>query len=607
MKNKFFGKSDLMLLLLIVSIQLIVFLPSFKLALFGDDWMVFWRYKRLLVENAYHQNFTHLTYFLTPYGPMDINFGLLQKIFSYNSVYYQIVAFIYRFILTATIYLSMKTLLKSKLAGFTASLFFSIATAGLDTTNWVFNMTSYLGMAAGVVFLYFYFTSSVEKSLKRLIFSYVFLFLAFIIVPVRAHGFIPLILLMEGVRLFFGNFRLNVREIPVRIILLVITVFLVRTIGTSFANPDESIFRMKTGLSLIKENVKTGQNYGILLYLPATVSNLLIPDRYLPFIEKQIDLRVLGRARPFPLFSFFVFSFYSYFLSLIAKDKAGSKIMFFKRMAVFISLAFAYNAINWVFYKLNPVTFSSFPIYGRTLIGGYFILLLIAFSLYAFDEIKFKLLALTGVFWMVSFLLLPWVSNPYSIFETTHRYMIGSAIGISIFIAGVIKSNLFKAHKYPILLIILIFTLIHAKATNYYLKSLVGLHGIKIADKIWTFVDRNLPLKTDKFYAVAFIPDSQNGTIVHNNAFFGFPPRMSLRGNYLSDLEMPIATMGTEELTNFVMTGERLSAHGKEPVPLPLDRFYAFEIKGTRLEDIVITDKTRELRTYFEESLHKDQ
>jgi len=609
MLKRVLPKSDFVILLFIFIAQLIVLWPSFKLSLFGDDWMVFWRYNRMLVENAYGQNFTHLTYFLTPYGPMDINFGLLQKIFGYTPQLYFYTAFIYRYIMVAVFYFAVSKLTLNRWAGFAGSLFLAVTPEGLDTTNWVFNMTSYLGFALGIYFLYLYINADFSTSKMRLISSFLFLLLALITVPVRAHGFLPLLIFAEAVRVCIKRSRANFKEAVIRLGMLFVTVYLVKTIGTSFANPAESISRISTGLNYIATEVQSGENFGILLYPFANLGSLILPDKYLAPLNDFIRLPFLGRGRPFTLFSLSSFGIYALLLSLILKSKSGDIKTFYVKFGVFSLLGVVITYCTWWIYKANPVSFGSFHLWGRTLTGGYSVLFGLAFALASEVDKRVrneKLMRFIAVFWPIAFLLLPWLSNPYSIFETTHRYMVGSAVGIGLFMSLFMVSKAFYKNRAVFSLLIILIFCLHAKAANSYLNFLVSIRGVPIANKIWSYVDARLPIKTDEFYAVAFIADTTNGMVVHNNAFFGFPPRMSLRGGYLIDLEMPIATMGTEELTNFVTTGERLAAHGKEAKPLPLDKFYAFEITGSNYDDVVITDRTLELRDHFVEMLKSD-
>ncbi len=81
----------------ILFLQLLALWPSFNLALFGDDWLVFWR--AISHIGVYTPtNFNHLTYFLTPYGPQDLTMGFISSVFGYSALPYYIISFILRLI-----------------------------------------------------------------------------------------------------------------------------------------------------------------------------------------------------------------------------------------------------------------------------------------------------------------------------------------------------------------------------------------------------------------------------------------------------------------------------------------------------------------------------
>ena len=129
----------------VVLVNLFLFLPSFQLALFGDDWLTLWRYSIYLGPKA-SGGWNHFTYLFTSYGPQDILMGLLQKVFGYQSIYYYLTSFILRLLAAFSLYPLIMYLTKNKLSAYFSITFFLVTTIGIETTNWVFNMPSYISI-----------------------------------------------------------------------------------------------------------------------------------------------------------------------------------------------------------------------------------------------------------------------------------------------------------------------------------------------------------------------------------------------------------------------------------------------------------------------------
>ena len=142
----------------VLVLSLFTLFPSFHLALFGDDWLVFYRYLKDLgpESSGPYNNFTFL---FTPYGSFDVLMGFLRNFFGYDSTPYYIVSYIFRLIASISFYPIINYLTKNKLAAIFSMIFFSVTPIGLDTTNWVFNMPSYITIALFNLFLYFFFLS----------------------------------------------------------------------------------------------------------------------------------------------------------------------------------------------------------------------------------------------------------------------------------------------------------------------------------------------------------------------------------------------------------------------------------------------------------------
>ena len=159
---------------------------TFHLTLFGDDWLSFFRYNFHLGPQSSGQ-FNYFTYFLTVYGPEDMSLGIFQPLFHYNSLPYYTISFVLRILAALSLYPLVYLLTKSKLAGITASLFLATTFIGIETTNWVFNMPSYLAIITFNAFLTIFITRN-KLTPKNAFLMALFFYLTFIIQPIRMTG-----------------------------------------------------------------------------------------------------------------------------------------------------------------------------------------------------------------------------------------------------------------------------------------------------------------------------------------------------------------------------------------------------------------------------------
>lgn len=594
----------LLFILALFLLQLIVFWPSFRLSLWGDDWLAFWRYSRILdIEPSYgyNQGFTHISYFLTPYGPQDINMGLLQKLLSYNPSPYYVVSLIFRFLLTVAMFLAGYGLTKKLFAAFATSAFIAITPIGLDTTNWVFNMTSYIGLAFAVIFLYFYLKSFQIYTFKYVVISYISLFFAIVIVPIRMHGYLPFVFATEFFSLFTSNNKgRDFYRSLMRIALLILVTLVIKNIGTSFANPNESVSRVKNGIHIIDQMVNSESKKEVLLYPFANYGNMLFPEMYWGKVTHIINIPLLGRARPFFVVSGTLFLLYLFVIFNSIKRNPGRRNQAFSG---FVLLGVFVNTIVWIFYKASPLTFASISLFGSTLVGIYVFAYLLGLLLLHVAPKDENLLVFTATVWPFAFILLPWFTSPYSVFNIEHRYLIPSAIGVSL---TILVFAIMIANKKLLFALCLLILILHGFATKGYLDEQVKRRSMRVSNKVWEVLNKRLPGADDHAYYVAYFEgDNSNGHVVHNNAFFGFPPRRSLEEQIYNQYDIPLAITTYDELVAMVTYGGSLTAHAKKEEPVPIERVYAFRILGSTLEELKvedITDRTRdELRNKIAE------
>lgn len=555
-------------LLIIILISIFVFFPTFNLALFGDDWLAFFRYKQHVDPGSGQWN--HLTYYLTPYGPQDILMGILQKIFNYESTPYYILSFIFRMTAAVSFYPLVYYLTKSKLASFFALLFFSITTIGLDTTNWVFNMPSYITIALFNIFLYFFLKSRQENRIKLLIIAAIFYYLAYVTTPIRMHGSLLFIFFLEVFWVLQKRSFTITKMSALRFCAVLIVFLIVRFTGQSQGPPQEPMERFMIGLTTDLRMFSQGR-FDFIFYPIVMFGSMLIPD----LIGPQGQIKTLRQLLPIFIFTGIAFSLLAFF---VIKNIRDFRSKFFINLLVALGL---WIVLVSLVFKGNQNFFNNTNQIFSLLIGGY-TLILIGFLIIKFFKQKYISQALVlGISWSFMSFFFAWWWVPASIFSTTYRYLIVSAVGISILLATII--SLGKGRRAQISLFILLLSLIilHIISTRMYINNLLQSHSQEISNKIWAKIPHIPEVgKTKEPLIFYFEGDGTNGAILHNVITFGFPPHMALLYNIREGDRTPVPMSDFREVISAVKDGQSFKAYGFPQKPIPLDRVYAFRLQG---------------------------
>lgn len=265
----------------VLIISLFAFYPSFNLALFGDDWLAFFRFREH-VDPGFSKSWNYLTYYLTPYGSQDILMGILQKIFNYHSTWYYSFSYIFRLFASFSFYPLVFYLTKNTLAGFFAVLFFSITSTGLDSTNWVFNMPSYITIALFNFFLYFFLKQRGGNNLFLLIVSALFYYLAYITTPIRMHGSLLFIFFLEVFWVLQERKFAVSKKAAIRFVTMLGVFLLIRYTGQSQGPPQEASERFLLGIKAMFQMASYG-NLDFIFNPIVIFGSTVVPDFILPF------------------------------------------------------------------------------------------------------------------------------------------------------------------------------------------------------------------------------------------------------------------------------------------------------------------------------------
>ncbi len=569
----------------ILLISLFTLYPSFNLALFGDDWLVIYMY--VMDVGSISAGFSkHLHEYLSPYGPTQVFMGLLAQLYNYNSTFYYLTSYLFRLFAAFSLFPITFYLTKNKLSAFFAVLFFSVTTTGFDTTNWVFNMTSYLAIGFISLFLYFYLRSKDEGKMIFLVPAIILLYLAYITSSIRMHATFPLLILLE----VFWNFQkrdlLFFRKSFIRLTLVLITILFIRSTGASFGQPTEAADRIREGINTFKLFLSNGQ-YDFLAYPLASFGSIFIPDAILPF-QGQISSITNFLINIF-LPIFLIFTIISVFLMKLTNNLQE------RFFATLIVLTFIWTIITIIFYRGNISTFSSATYNSLLLIGGYIFILGLVFII---KNIKLKstaTLLILSLTWILLSYLYAWLWRP-ELYLTTNRYLIVGAAGAALFLSGIISLGKSKHNQTFIFLAFIPLLIMHIYTTRMYEYQLVSSgHGQETSNKIWASFPYIPEIgKKDKVSIFYFVGDGTNGNIVHNTITFGLPPHLALLYNITDSNKVPLAMESWEEVISAVKDGKAFIRHyGEARDPIPVDNVYVFKLEG-KDHLINLTTKARE-------------
>lgn len=492
---------------------------------------------------------------------------------------------------------------------FLASLVFIFTAAGLQTTDWVFNMNTYAGMFFFNLSMIFYLNTRKLKTLFS--FQYIAFILSFTLalasVPVRMHGAVPLIIATE-LFLFFLERKtiLKVSLIPkadrflvFRLILPIIIMLLLIKAG-SFGSSGDNTPLFKASFAYLQDMLHKGR-YDLLFYYLGIIGNITFPD------ISSFSLS-FNRLLPITL----LFTSIGFLFSYAIK---ANKFMYIAVIISNILWTFAAKTLlSW-----NPnLSFSN--IFSISL--GYQTILL---SILIFHQ-KYKkypsiaLSIIISLLWLIIFTFIYWPRTGFLILETTNRYLTVGAMGFSLLFAAIIsimlknfseatnQSAKIRLSGSAILLIsfITVFGLLTAnyQAGQRYLTSLEVNRNLNLVNKTWDSLKREVP-KLDENKPSVFYFTSDNPTALYMVLTFGFWPHAGLLYNITDMLNTPIPTDNYSELLEIVRTGEPLKrVHSRKESPIPLARVFAFDFRNGQLiniTDLIRNKITEDLRQSFKQ------
>ncbi len=585
--SKTVKKINLIILLLVIPISFVALHKVFNLALFGDDYLAIWRFNYYLAPQN-HSGWNILSYFVTPYGAQDITFGILHQFFNLQSFYYQCISFILRLMAAFSLLPLTYYLTKNKFASFFAVLFFSVTAIGLDTTNWTFNLTSYVSLTFFNLFLFFLLKFNDDGRKLQLLLSLVFFYLASIWAPIRMTGLLPLLIILEAY-FFIKNKKTNPAKKTILTIVPYIVVFIFISLTGSLPNLQvglsNTVLAIATdGLNSMVKLLSQGR-FDFLFYPFLVIGTLLVPDHILA-VGSFTSTSQLFRQLLVPIFLFFGILIYILKVNL----KYFSKRLF---------LTFLVSGVILSLMSLLVYYFNKSFVQSKDILFILLGLLFISFNIFLFLAFRKNRLVSQAIFVSLTWILLSfifiWIRAPDTKFPTVHRYLISPATGFSIWLAVLITLGKNFRSQLIISLLVSILIFIHIYATNIYLDQQLTYHNEKSSIKVWSVIPNlDQVVKNPRPLVFYLENDGSNGAILHTMLGFGFDERIAATYQIYDLKKIPIIYEDWDALVSAVTDGKSIIPYaGRIPKPIPIENIYAYRLIGQDTL-INITSQTRD-------------
>lgn len=565
----------ILFLSLVEIVGIFLFHNYFHFALFGDDWQYLFNLKFFTMHHT-----LSFRDFISPYGGELLFMAGINKFFGLTAQAYFITSFIFRTLAAFTLGLLGYYLSRSVRVSIGSTFLFLLSFAGIETSNWVLTANTYLSfavLAIGFIFLINYYKTSANTLKSRsLIISYVLICFAIILCPIRMHGLIFLIPIIEI--LLFATGVSKIQSIVVRLTVFLLTIWFMKVFG---------IFGLDKDLASHAIKYSTGNflNPHFLLTPFAVFTNTIIPPSIFYSLYSVISNTYLPHI---------VFSKIFLFISMCA-------IVFYayKRKSKHI-LLFGSIIVLWAIFLflLRYVLTAAITLDGiKILLGSYISFILITISIYSYDS-KHKYTSLILLILLVApfcFIVVPYVYGYDLVNLQASRYLTIPAAFSSLLLAfislkfiypGIYKKN--SNQKVQVTVAILVYFLFiignYASVSNYFQKYSE------------TRLNSDVQLTSDNIYAIVkkydnknmlWYFESDNGQYYQDAIFFGGEFRYAVTQNHIDHAYLPAFFTNKDQLVIYIQKN-KLSQND-------INRIIGFTVKNKK-----VIDSTQSIRQFVE-------
>ncbi len=578
-QNMFPHFKNLLIFSIFILILCVVFKESLNLSLWGDDWQMFF-----LINNTYGPGnpFPYLSFkgYLEPHGVMKMLVMILRSFFGYNGFGYYLTALVFRAMSAFVGYLFLSKFTKSRLIGFTGSTFMLLGYTGIDTTNYMVHMTTYLVLIFFIISL-IYFIDSYKNSFGKFILGCMFFTIGLCMNPLRSHGLLIFLLFFDAIYGYFIE-KSKLLNLFSRAIFISVSAFIVYRLGI-FGATKMGFINLSTISDMLKNN-----NFTFISAFATTFGKTLFPDYFTVNLTVITKLFGANWYKWVIMIGFLIETAIYYVLSRFLRQKPKSRFVALSLLTILFFLA-------GLIFRSSFRGTELFTNLIFTFIGIFFIVFGI-WSLYILftskkteSNIGFVGMA-AGPFLILTSLIVPLFFTPGRVLESSHRYMTISLLGLAIIISSFLKLIFDKSKNIPSRYIYLIgiLLLINIHADKKYFSELIITRNPKISDYIWKQFTSYVPPPKRGEKILYYFDDSENVRLASDAFLYGLPPRMGIKYSYLRNYqELPALTTLYDEVVSAVTDGKSFKRLGYPEEKIDINQVYAFKIsKEGTLTDI---------------------
>ncbi|OGM31306.1 hypothetical protein A2803_03885 [Candidatus Woesebacteria bacterium RIFCSPHIGHO2_01_FULL_44_21] len=546
-------------------VGLIVFFPTFALYMNADNWLVLWGGKTTFGTVSRWDSWT--TYF-SPYGMSYFFMYLISKLFGYVGAPYYIASFLFRFMAASGLYIFLKSLKTSQPVAFLGAILFIVSPFGLEVTDWVFQMTSYVS----IFFLILTFSLLFKLDSWRKVFvALFFLFWSVVVNPIRAHG----TFLSIG---FFGFLSVirstqKTRKFTILFLILTVGLFLFLLKKYTFGDPGPTQAMITPGANMIKNSITAGDPTLITKYF-VNFGEGIIPNTYISVLtQAKFTESLFATPRPgieILILCGVLLSIMFFWKRNLIKEKGGKYFVLLGFMTILTS---AYLTNKMLFVTSLPAESRIAAVLGFVFFVTLTFILVLDFVYDKKQQFLFDILVLSLSSF---FLLVPWIHDPVSYLHTYNRYLIFSALVAPLLFSDIVnslKTRRWLGYLFMVLLIVLLLRITIAEINSMRLR-----HHNYYGRKIWAQIDAYLVNEefNDTRSVVYFT--STNPARLYNLVISSFPFRMGLYYEIWDFDKLPYAIDNRADFQSMLTDGEASIRYIGKVHTFDRKDAYAFEI-----------------------------
>lgn len=578
------SSNNFYLILLIFFLGLLVFWSSFKLALDGDNFLGQWRFD----FESKSSNFNYISFLLTDYGPEDLTTVIFHKFVGFQPLPRYLVSFVFRFLASISFIPLVKYLTKNKTAAFISSIFFMTTCTGIEATDWVFNMPSYLGIILLNIFLYS-FMIDVKKKKTSLI-TLLLYFLTIVIQPIRM-AFLPGAILL--IQLFIAASKKESVKYSLAKLSVFIIIFLLilkfssigdtQIIKSDSYHKDGTFWTTNIGVYMqgFKSSIETN-DYRFILTPFANFISLIIPVDIIPY-------RFMIIRHSFQIFAVSIIS-----IPILSAFYMLYKRIFFKKNSLsWLFIFFIAIWISIVYYLLHQnIAYPMMSYFLITYFVGFpaIILLTHLFLKTSIFEIRLGMIISMLIIFFTIFYL--WLKSPLIVNFSYSRYLIVPAAGLSI-LFGILYKNSNKKKLFLIFFMPIFF--MHMFSTFTYLKKLSKVRATGFTERIRNSIPDNPKFKNENETLLYYFT-TNNEAVLYHSLMFGFPVIMHYQYGVNNPWRLAYTTNWSEVVSAYT-DGESMRRFVNKPQRIDLENIYSFELVNHDLNNqtVLIRERLKEI------------